>query len=116
MKDTLLEHGDWLPEILMISPMLNYPNYFMVKILYIISYFNRGLYEFSHRLKRKTASTVDLSWNINIPVTERLTAFDTYIYHAEKSALGNNIFRIEVEFALNPGWVEGIQKCEMKTL
>lgn len=51
----------------------------------------------------------DPAWHTDAPDADRLRAFDTYISYGGRWSLEDGVFRTQVEFALNPGWVGGEQ-------
>lgn len=58
----------------------------------------------------------DPVWHTDAPEIDRLRAFDTYISYGGRWTLKNNIFTTQVHFALNPGWVGGMQVRGMEIL
>tara|TARA_E500000331_G_scaffold337802_1_gene366295 strand:+ start:213 stop:680 length:468 start_codon:yes stop_codon:yes gene_type:complete len=60
--------------------------------------------------------TGDPAWHTDAPNEDRLRAYDTYISYGGRWTLENDTFTTQVDFALNPSWVGGVQVRGMEML
>lgn len=57
----------------------------------------------------RPALTGDPAWHTDAPEGDKVTAFDTYLSYGGRFTVEDSVLTTQVEFALNPGWVGGVQ-------
>ncbi len=57
----------------------------------------------------RPALTGDPAWHSDAPDADKVTAFDTYLSYGGQFTVEDSVLTTQVRFALNPGWVGGVQ-------